>query len=122
MFKLTRTTSPICPVVSTGKVIVLPVIEPLCRVVLYNSTKLVFWMYTTLSIVILLSTSPLNSGKPNAINNNYKKGELYVNKGSKIYIPEDTDIPEATAEIQKEVERLWQENKDAGAIIRTKTR
>lgn len=60
--------------------------------------------------------------KPHAINNNYKKGQLYVNKGSKIYIPEDVDILEATDELQKIVERLWQENKDNGAIIKTKIR
>lgn len=58
--------------------------------------------------------------KPMAINNNFKKDELYVNKGSKIYIPEDANIFEATHYLEDVVRNLWQENKDNGAVILTK--
>lgn len=58
--------------------------------------------------------------KPMAINNNFKRGELYVNKGAKIYFPEDADIFEATRYVEDIVRKLWQENKDNGAEIITK--
>jgi|GEM_PF-6395236 len=58
--------------------------------------------------------------RPMAINNNYKKGEVYINVGEDIWVSYDDNNHEKLAEVQRSVENLWQENKDKGAMIITK--
>ncbi|MDD2505323.1 MAG: lysophospholipid acyltransferase family protein [Bacilli bacterium] len=57
---------------------------------------------------------------PVAINNNYKKGEVYINVGEKFEVNPDDKIIEKNQELREKVINLWQENHDKGALILTK--
>ncbi|MDD4187324.1 MAG: lysophospholipid acyltransferase family protein [Bacilli bacterium] len=59
---------------------------------------------------------------PVAINNNYKKGELYINVGEKFEVGLESSIIQKNIELREKVIELWEENHDKGAKILTKKR
>ncbi|MDD2208203.1 MAG: lysophospholipid acyltransferase family protein [Bacilli bacterium] len=59
---------------------------------------------------------------PVAINNNYKKGESYINVGEKFEVGLESSIVQKNIELREKVIELWKENHDKGAKILTKKR
>lgn len=59
---------------------------------------------------------------PVAINNNFKKGELYINVGEKFSVNIEDNIIEKTNDLRNKVIELWEENRDRGALILTKNK
>ncbi|NLL01448.1 MAG: 1-acyl-sn-glycerol-3-phosphate acyltransferase [Mollicutes bacterium] len=59
---------------------------------------------------------------PNAINNDFRIGKLYVNRGVPFKINLEDKVIDKTNESHQIVTDLWQENRNKGALIRTKKR
>lgn len=57
---------------------------------------------------------------PVAINNNFKKGESFINIGNEFRVGIEDNIHEKNEELREKVIDLWNENKSNGAIILTK--
>lgn len=57
---------------------------------------------------------------PMAINNNYSKGNIYINVGEKFRVNVEDKIIDKNIELRDKIIDLWNENKSRGALILTK--